>query len=220
MNDWLYQKTQVATQLLRKRTEISVHRIAHAHAMSRSCMGTRSQSDVAGRPRNSTPRRAALMFAGSMAASRTIRPAAADRVVDGINNPTAPASSARPVRSTNTSGRGRAGGTIAIRSFFIGAKCDVAVNRNIVASATRALTIHESSGGTSAKPRSRQSKQEPNSTKRTAIRITWLAERLAHLDLDARTFMFSENHYLLGNLKQNRASRLALNRMLRSRRCI
>jgi hypothetical protein len=88
MNDRLYQKTQVATQLLRKRTEISVHRIAHAHAMSRSCMGTRSQSDVAGRPRNSTPRRAALMFAGSMAASRTIRPAAADRVVDGINNPT------------------------------------------------------------------------------------------------------------------------------------
>jgi hypothetical protein len=70
MNDRLYQKTQVATQLLRKRTEISVHRIAHAHAMSRSCMGTRSQSDVAGRPRNSTPRRAALMFAGSMAASR------------------------------------------------------------------------------------------------------------------------------------------------------
>jgi transposase len=40
------------------------------------------------RPRKSTPRRAALMFAGSMAASRTISSASAHRVVDGINNPT------------------------------------------------------------------------------------------------------------------------------------
>jgi len=31
-----------------------------------------------------------------------------------------------------------------MRSFFMGVKCDIAVNPNIVASATRALISHES----------------------------------------------------------------------------
>jgi hypothetical protein len=44
-----------------------------------------------------------------------------------------------------------------------------AVNRNIAASATRPLAIHESSNGTNAKPRDRKSKHEPNSTRMTAM---------------------------------------------------
>jgi hypothetical protein len=58
--------------------------------------------------------------------------------VDGSNNrPSAPATCATPVKTTKRSGRGSPGGTIATRSFFIGVKCEIAVNRNIVASATR-----------------------------------------------------------------------------------
>jgi hypothetical protein len=47
-----------------------------------------------------------------------------------------------PVKNTSRSGRGKPGGTFAMRSAFIGAKCEIAVNRNIVASTTRALLSH------------------------------------------------------------------------------
>src|SRR4029450_6085295 len=96
----------------------------------------------------STPRRAALMFAGNIASISTIRPHAAQNFVAGINNPAAPATSAIPVARTSKSGRGREGGTIAIKSFFIRVKCDIAVNRNIAASDTRAHTSHDSNTDT------------------------------------------------------------------------
>ena len=145
------------------------HPTVHAQTMNSSCIGTRSHSDVARRPRRSTPRRAALMFAGSIATISTMRPEAARNVVAGISSPTAPASSAIPVPNTSTSGRGSAGGTIAMRSFFIGVKCDIAVNTNIVASAIRALTSHVSNIVTPAKPSDRKARSEANNTISTSM---------------------------------------------------
>jgi hypothetical protein len=114
------------------------HRTIHAQATKSTCMGTRTQSGVGGRPRRRTPRRAALTLAGSISSSNTINANEAQNLVAGINSPTAPASSATPVNSTNRSGRGNHGGTMAMRSFRMGAKCDTAVNTNIVARAARA----------------------------------------------------------------------------------
>jgi hypothetical protein len=79
------------------------------------------------------------------------------------------ASSASPVAKTRTSGLGSTGGTMAIRSFFIGVKCDIAVNANIAASDTRADTSHESNASTPATPSNRQTTSEPNKTIKTAI---------------------------------------------------
>ena len=85
------------------------YRTVHAHTMYRICIGTRSHISGAGRPRSSTPRRAALMFTGPIAIMRRMRPVAAQNAVAGSNSPMAPASSAIPVTSTSKSGRGSAG---------------------------------------------------------------------------------------------------------------
>jgi hypothetical protein len=77
--------------------------------MKSPCIGTRSHSGVARRPRSGMLRLAALIVAGNISTSNTIRPHAAQDVVAGIISPTAPGSSAMPVMSTRRSGRGKPG---------------------------------------------------------------------------------------------------------------
>ena len=121
------------------------HRTIHVQAMKTSCIGTRIHSGMTRCPRSCTPRRTALILAGSISISRRINPQTDHTLRDGSSNPTAPASSAIPVMKTRSSGRGSERGTIAIRSFRIGAKCEVPVKRNIVTSAARALASQGSS---------------------------------------------------------------------------
>ena len=96
-----------------------------------------------------------------------MRPHAAQNLNGGISRPTAPATSVRPVMNTSRSGRGSPGGTIAMSSLFMGAKCDTAVNRNIVASATRALCSHVVKSPIPANPSTRKNRSDPNKTKST-----------------------------------------------------
>ncbi len=116
-------------------------------------MGIPMHRGVARRPRRGIPRRDALTLAGNMANSSDIRPSAAHHRVASNRRPTPPASSISPVEKTSKSGRGKPGGTIAIRSFLIGAKCAMAVKTNIVARAKRALAIHAPKTVTPRAPR-------------------------------------------------------------------
>ena len=131
-------------------------------------MGARIQSGVDGWPRNVTPRRAALTFAGNMATRSRIRPQAAHGRVAANKRPAAPASSRTPVANTAMPGRGMVGGTMAIKSLRIGPKCERAVNANIVASAYLAQSCQSLNCDTPKAPRSRQKTSEPNRTTRTA----------------------------------------------------
>jgi hypothetical protein len=118
-------------------------------------MGALIHSGVTRWPRSLIPRRAALTFAGNKATKSRIRPKAAQKRVASKRSPAAPANSNMPVKKTRRSGRGRLGGTIAIKSFLIGAKWETAVKTNIVASANLALTIHVLKSDTPAAPRAR-----------------------------------------------------------------
>lgn len=149
--------------------EVCSQRTAHVHTMNEACIGIRIHNAVATFPRRRTPRRAALMFAGRSNTSNAINPHAAPYRVPGASRPTAPMASATPVKETSRSGRGSAGGTIAIRSFLMGPKCDVAVNKNIVASAHRALTIHVPNISKPARPIARKIRHEANNTNNTCI---------------------------------------------------
>ncbi len=135
---------------------ISAPYLTHqAQTTNRICMGALIHKGVARRPRSSIPRRAALTFAGKRANISRIRPHAAQKRVASKTRPAAPASSRTPVKKTSRSGRERPGGTIAIRSLLIGAKWEIAVNTNIVASAKRALSIHVANSEAPAAPRAR-----------------------------------------------------------------
>ena len=131
-------------------------------------MGARIQSGVDGRPRNVTPRRAALTFAGNIATRSRIRPQAAHGRVAANKRPAAPASSRTPVAKTMMSGRGMDAGTMAIKSLRIGPKCERAVNANMVASAYLVQFCQPLNCDTPKTPRSRQKTREPNRTIRTA----------------------------------------------------
>ena len=132
-------------------------------------MGVRIHKGVARRPRRRIPRRDALTLAGNRTNISAIRPTADHHRVASNRRPTAPASSISPVEKTSKSGRGKLGGTIAIRSFLIGAKCAIAVKTNIVARAKRALAIHEPNTATPRAPNVRYNSSEPNKTIRTCI---------------------------------------------------
>src|SRR2546427_8194917 len=120
----------------------------------------------------SVPRLAALTLAGNISTINIIRPHAAQNLVGSNRRPSAPASSATPVTDTKRSGRGSPGGTMATRSFFIGVKCEIAVNRNIVANATRALASHVENVITPASPSSLKKSSEANRTSKTCIRLS------------------------------------------------
>jgi len=139
------------------------------------------------------------MFAGSIAIMRAIKPMAAQNVVRGTSRPIAPASSAMPVISTSTSGRGKAGGTIAMRSFFIGVKCDAAVKKNMVDSAARALTVHESSAVTPASPSIRYSPNAAHRTMSTATRVPVLVCRFVPHHSIPRDAAFQNGRVLVGS---------------------
>jgi len=131
-------------------------------------MGARIQSGVDGRPRNLTPRRAALTFAGNIATSSRMRPHAAHGRVASNKRPAAAAISRTPVAKTIMCGRGMDGVTMAIKSLRIGLKRERAVNANMVASAYLAESCQSLNGDTPKAPRSRQKTSEPNRTARTA----------------------------------------------------
>ena len=123
--------------------------------MNKACRGMRTHNGVAACPRNNTPRCAALIFAGSIASSSRINPQAAHGRVGTSSSPIAPANSSTPVIVTSRSGRGKLGGTMAIRSFLGDAKCAIAVKTNIVAKAKRAHANHVCNASTPIAPRPR-----------------------------------------------------------------
>src|SRR2546426_586629 len=86
------------------------------------------------------------MFAGKRTTSKPINPQAAHRATPGTSSPTAPASSANPVRVTRAAGYGSRGGTMRIKSARMELKWAAAVNANITASPTRVATCQSSSG--------------------------------------------------------------------------
>ena len=152
-----------------------VHLTYQAHTMNKACIGTLSLRGVVRRPRSSIPRRAALTLAGSIAAISRMRPYAAQNRVPSNSRPAAPASSRMPVTKTRRSGRGRPGGTIAIKSLLIGAKCEAEVKTNIVTRAKRALTIQLLNRETPAAPSTLYRTREPNNTAKTCISVSTIA---------------------------------------------
>ena len=140
-----------------------------AHNINKACIGTRSHSGVTRRPRISSRGAAHVGRTGSIAAISRMRPHAAQNRVVSKSRPAAPANSRTPVAKTSKSGRGRLGGTIAIRSFLIGAKCETSVKRNMVTRAKRALTTQLLNSDTPAAPTARYNTREPKSTAKTCI---------------------------------------------------
>jgi hypothetical protein len=137
--------------------------------MKRSCIGTRSQRGVAGRPRSVTPARAAWMFAGKTAMKKRISAMPAAVRVAGITSPIAPANSQSPVKKTMARGRGTHCGIMRMRSSFIGVKCALAVKRSITARPSRTSADHEAKAGSPAKPSPRNTRMEATRIIRTSM---------------------------------------------------
>ncbi len=109
------------------------------------CMIALAGKRVAVRPPMLIACRAARTFAGKTAMSSSVRPSAATGAALGISSPTAPRISQIPETVTSRPGRGRASGTIRIRSSRRFPQCADAVSRNIAANAIRSA-VHQPEG--------------------------------------------------------------------------
>lgn len=110
--------------------------------------------------------RAARMFAGNKANKRKARQTAAKRLVAGTSNPMAPRISSIPVTVTRSSGCGKAGGTMRIKSGRPFPQCAEAVSRNIRKRAMRRGRATSLSAVTPTSPAPRRIANETTRTMR------------------------------------------------------
>src|SRR3989442_985845 len=105
------------------------------------------------------------MLAGKRTTSNPINPYAAHRDRPGTSNPTAPASSAIPMRVTSAAGFGSCGGTMRIKSARMRLKWAAAVKPNIAASPTRVAICQSASGCHPIAPTPRATRMAASMTK-------------------------------------------------------